>query len=1052
MADENTPEIIRDCRARLRQERTLGDDDFEQLYRWARANDSHLLEELHRKPETLSCLQLHAEAAWPCAAALDDTVFWTTEALLCGGLTREQVEWVESFTAHGDAARRFDLYQDLADQLRPTYGYGNTFPPQRDGWVYLLTDAGQAAFDNWEPKAAIPFFEEAWESRDALRSRHKMTAKAIAHIATGYASAVVHLKDKDVREEYFDVALNRLEEGRQRLLAHVPDAELALEVLNIGIACGEAWRNRREKCKKNKVGWITSAERRLEHFREAECDVRAARGEAMTYFQPGSYDYASLPGSAQPAAARFLLDVAGAAEIYGNVQLAADCARKAGTISQRPHHRLKVHLQLARLELDRTTRMQNYEELLRDIQGGALDLCSPPKRFSIRKQIADASRDLSKTLERLERPTAAWFWSQQRAKFDPRSSSPTGGHAKAKPTAPSAKRKARKLKNIVRDEHVLGLVQTLMELARDYPQDATLHTSDILDQLAAVDDWRPAYRRCRDHLPLSECRSASDVARVCAEVADEFAQGYAPLYRPELLLALARNPSLDPQQRQAVAEEACDASLKVGRSKEAIEAQLELISLRLGTGADERVGESVIRVRDIVYTTLANARGTADLIDIAHGLTTTSANLAGMLAEHDCHKLAFKIAHAPLGALSRAFEQDPDLVEEYELAERRHAQHSENADQRLLELLRNRVLAGKNTYRPVASPELASVAACFGHAVTFVQLLYTPQHGTWALGAHVTGSRQCQYWSRQLSETVNILDLRKAIWDYLNPIHRNRPHIGTYLTMLHDAVMKPWLEKVKGSDALILIPHGNFSGLPLHAAHGPDGYLIQKCPVGYLSNLNDAPSDLVASPSALLGGWDQGIRAGDEVQELEARLQRLDVAVVRPTDAQQGKDHLLDPDPTAPIWGLVHVAAYGQLRQWPESSDSQLLLVDGAEGTAVTAKAWLHSGCRASLVFLNACEIGQGAVHHAGDLNGFPLALRARGTAADLSTVSLVNPGDAHRFAIAFYDELPKSDSLTAYRQACLKAVWMDNPACAWVPYVHSGFPVRMTSSHAPQS
>ncbi|MFI7643817.1 CHAT domain-containing protein [Nonomuraea sp. NPDC049400] len=192
----------------------------------------------------------------------------------------------------------------------------------------------------------------------------------------------------------------------------------------------------------------------------------------------------------------------------------------------------------------------------------------------------------------------------------------------------------------------------------------------------------------------------------------------------------------------------------------------------------------------------------------------------------------------------------------------------------------------------------------------------------------------------------------------------------------------------------------------------------------------------------LIGGWEPGIHAEGEAQALEARLRRIGVDVVRPADAGEGRSCLLDPKRE---WGLVYVVAHGAFFPWPRSSDSQLSLVDK---TVVRAGDWLHSGCRAALVFLNACELGQGVVHRAGDLNGFPLALRARKTTADLSALSPVAPEDAHSFAAAFYEELPDSDSLAAFRQACLTAIGLEKPPSAWAPYVHSGFPVRIPDGH----
>ncbi|MET7312770.1 hypothetical protein ABZS68_38610 [Streptomyces sp. NPDC005571] len=1096
MVERQVPWTVEDCRSVLHEMRDLGTwfehhEDFDELYTWAHDNDSDLLKELRRRPEVASLIQNRAKAAWSHASDVGQASFWIAEELLCGGLPPSKATWVKTLLHKGiDGRRRLAAYERVTEQLRPTYGQGQSGRGvQRGGWVYLLGDAGQAAFKCENLTLSLRFFDEAWESRDALRPGTPETAMGIAHIATGYASTVGYLRDKQKKKSLLGVALVRLAEGRQLIRDHIADpkvrSRMIPELLKIGIAGDKIWL---ERCKEEWVGWITSAEHRMGHLQEAERSVWKATDTARPDAKPGSFNYASLAESDQPTAARFLLDASGAAEAFGDYETAIACAQKAMPLSQLPRHRLRADLQLTRLERDRTAKLRGYEQLLRDIGSGMFgDLQSLPQQ---RKQLSDAFHELCQTLWRLERPTASWFWGRLSAEWARNIKTPEGNlpgtradsasgalkvvtptvtkapdaHSATEAEAPGSTSdtiltsqnvaisvdapvtdKTGDLVRNLRREYVPGIVLALLGLAVEHRGDTAPPTPELLEALAMAENWRQPVNRGQrnERLPLQECRSGIDVARFCAETADEFAQGYAPQFRPEILINLAMNPNLDPEQRQAVAEETYNVSLETGRPGEAINALLSLVSIHQKAGNSDAVRAAVERVRIVINDTLGKASGTAELIDIASTLTNASAELAGLLAAKGYDGPAFNTAHAPIGALSRAFTKDPDLVKEFELVEQWQHHRTPDADQRLFDMMLDRVKKGGSPSGAVASPKLAEVAACFGRTVSFVQLLHTPPHGSWALGVQVTREHN-RYWSSPLAVTPSrVAELRNTIWASATASRKDRPkRLHHLLNTMHAEVVRPWLQNVKASDAVLLVPHGDFAGLPVHAAIDHD-YVIEQLRVGYLPNLNSAPCDLTVSRSALLGGWDsENLQGRRDVQAFGPRLQRCGMTVVSPAAPQQGRRSLLD---ASGAWGLVHVVAHGDLSLWPHSSASRLRLADDC---AVSAGDWLHSGCKASLVFLNACSIGRPALR-AGDLNGFPLALRVRGTLADVCALTTVGPEAAHRFATFFYAELPACDSLTAYRLACLKAIRGGEPTCTWVPYLHSGFPVRLPAAKA---
>ncbi|WP_181799055.1 CHAT domain-containing protein [Kitasatospora acidiphila] len=942
----------------------------------------------------------------------------------------------------GPVSWRLAVYDHLIALLRPTYGVGGgTSKPDCSGWVWLLNDAGHAAFELHERDRAISLFDEAWNSRAVLRLDALEGAKAVAHTALQYEMVAGYLPDLEQRGDCIEVALPRLAEARRMLLRHVPNLSLRSLFLAIGVGVGECWRNLR---KLERVGWLKSADNCLTAYRLVESDLEEARSGASVEFQPGDNDYESLPHN---KVVRYLLDSAGAAEIFGEYELASTCARKAMTLitSDDDEERMRARLQLIRLERDRTARVDGYEQLLRGTEFGNRGTW-PRLGSKIGKQLADAASDVSKTLDHLERPTASWFWSRLSNEWRPGvSTAPVA--ARRDRTRPASRRAASgtpdalsnshigELEHKLRSEHVPGLVHVLLDACHDV--NAVQSEPALLDELCAVDHWRPPHRGWRvDRLPVCQCTSAADVKRVCLEIADEFAQGYAPHFRPEILSRLAATPGLNAGQCHAVAQEAYQVSRKGGHFTEAIRAQLALVRSHHqpeSPGKVEGVIGSAAAACNVVRDSLAVARGTADLIDVAHSLTTPCARIAGLLASQGYDEWAFNAAHAPIGALIEAFTQNPDLVKEFELAEGRQRGGTSHVEEWLFDMMLARV-----TTEPVSPPTRApaspaEVAARFGPRVTFVQLLDTRQHGAWALGAGVTDGSS-RYWSSRID--VPLSWLKKIREDITNRItaRGSQESLIDDLKDLHNKAVAPWLDQVAGAEIIVLILHRDFAGLPIHAALGPGGYMVEKFRVGYLPNLDLPPPSPGVLESAFLGGWHHGIHARDEVDSLEPWVENLGFTVTKPRRAAEGHHLILDRDRE---WGIIHIVADCDFQQWPLSSTSRLNLT---KDVSVSAYEWLHWGCRASLAFLNACSSGL-QIPHAGDLNGFPLALRVRGVTAEISCSAPVRSGAAHNFAKEFYSRLAECDTLSAY-QGAQRAILRGCSPVNWIQYLHVGFPV----------
>ncbi|WP_073799231.1 CHAT domain-containing protein [Streptomyces sp. CB03578] len=1084
MPKQQEHKALEDFYAALRSEHGLRTwlegvgEEFDKLYMWAREGAPDVLEELRRQPEVRSVIKHRAEDACSHATQLGQVTLWISEELLCEGFPRDKSIWVKELIESDRLARRLGVYQTLVKVLSPTYGARRTDPSvERSGWVYLLADAGKVAFHLQDPELAISFFDEAWESRDALPISDLDTAKAVTHIAVTYGMATGYLRDVEGQREPFDIALTRLSEARRLLRDHLPNPDLRPEILQIGIGIGEVWRNLR---KREQVGWLTAACRRLDSFHLVEQDLRAAMGMPVIVPRSGAYDpFPSLLPQDRPKAVRVLLDAAGAAEISGEFAVSLNCAQRALALSGSPSDTMRARLQRIRLEGDRTARIDGYEELLREAFGEPNSW--PTLDSHVKKQLSDAASEGRKILKHLGRPTASWFWSRLSTEWEQGASTttetpvrrsragwasdlddascgwetPADPVAKAKPssTGNAALQQAaphgtgdsgdlQALEDRLRTEHTPGLVQTLLGLA--YRGGADPPSPALIEQLMKVNECRPAHRGQRaDKLPIEHCQSKTDAARVCAEMADEFAQGYAPQYRPEILSCLATNSSLDARQHRAVAEEAYQVSFQAGQPRAAIKAQLELVRSHHHPqypGVVEGVSRAAAEACNIMHNSLGAVSGAADLIDVAHALTKSSAQLAGLLAHQGYDEWAFKAAHAPLGALSQAFTRNPDLVREFELAESRQHGQTPDADEQLFNMMLDRVKTGEMSSPTRASPRPVEVAAPFGHRVTFVQLLHTPNHGAWALGVEVIDN-SCRYWSCPIEANPRWLDRIRDEIANRTIGHGNPEEFCKDLRDLQVKVISPWREQIAEDGTIVFVPHRNFAGLPFHAALGSDGYLVEKIRVGYLPNLEPLAPGTNIPPCAFLGGWNAVINAPDQVDALTPLVEALGFRVEKPRRVETARDFLLDQTGE---WGIVHIMAHGNFQQWPLSSTSQLRLTPQV---SVNAGEWLHSGCQACLVFLNACTIGR-QVPHAGDLNGFPLALRLRGVICEISCSTPVIAQVAHDFAMKFYERLPASDTLTAY-QASQKAILREESSMNWVPYFHVGFPISMNQQAA---
>ncbi|MEU3050347.1 CHAT domain-containing protein [Streptomyces sp. NPDC006984] len=1047
------------------------------IYRWALEHDLPLHRELRRRAATRNTLMRAAADAWRNPGATDAAIELGTLAALCGdppAMTfRFPIDLERMMRPVRDVTTRADCYARLVELLRDTFSGTRGAGLLRGGWVYLLADAGEAAFKALRPIEARDLLDEAWRYVDELPPDHVKSVKAIAHVATSYNGALCHSPapwDEELVRKLGE-ALCRLEHAREVLRRQEPSVDIAAELLNVGLSVAQNWHMRRRR---EVAGWIDAETQRVAALDQAESDLwtwlSASTADTAVSFSESSYTR-RLPACLRSAAARMLLERADATRIIGEPGRATQAAHAALELSEKLHHVLDARLTLASIEPDTDRKISQYEVLFRDAHAGMFDELNDWQRGKAVGRLVDAADDLGNVLYRMKRPTAAWFWKRQaRYWASARKGPATVDEAGIKGTVRGPDdlvvpvtgeedmeddlfvlvseedvpepgkgpgNQTERLKWNLRRQYVPGIVLSLMALSP-----AGRPMAELIPLIEQVDRWRPPRRGFRPgRLAPAECRTQEELVLAALEIADEFADGYARWLRPDLLNQLARSPGarLSIEARKSLAREAAKAATEIGRWRAAIRAQFVLLAIAEKNHDTAAVRTAATAIHDIVRRTLARAIGTADLIDIAHRVTTESTRLAGWLAGRGYDSLAFDTGHVGIGILHRMFLERPELAEEFELAEQ-YSQRTERADARLFVLMNER-LATPRTPVTLGGFRPTDTATSHQPSAAFVQLMDTPDQGCWALGSCLSGPHPRTWAVRLKVTTASLGRLRDAAWHDLRDARRELRPTGT-LRRLHREIIEPIKKHTADAANLVIIPHRGFAGIPVHAALGPNGYLIERCRVSYMPSLAQPTRKHPQAHRAIVGGWDPTIAAGVEAEEVHRQLRDLGIEVYRPPKAAQGRRDFLNADGR---WAITHLAAHGEFRPWPTSMNSTLQL---SESVLLTAGEWLREGCYSTFAFINACSVGRHAPH-AGDLNGFPLALRARGTIAEVSALSPVPIAAARTFAQTFYASWPGRDSLAAYQQACQRTIAREAPPCDWAPYLHTGIPLENPASPA---
>ena len=262
------------------------------------------------------------------------------------------------------------------------------------------------------------------------------------------------------------------------------------------------------------------------------------------------------------------------------------------------------------------------------------------------------------------------------------------------------------------------------------------------------------------------------------------------------------------------------------------------------------------------------------------------------------------------------------------------------------------------------------------------------------------------------------------------------------LRNLHEVLMAPLTESLGTAHRLVIVPHGLLHGVPFHALHDGNRYLIQDHEVLYLpsasllSHLPPVPGPPAAGRSVIFGVADQ---AAPHIE----REVRAAAAILPGATAFLGEDatwqRLLDEGSRAQ---LVHLACHGWFNpRRPLASGIKLA------DRRMTVRDVYGLGLGGAVVVLSGCETGRAAVAAGDDQVGLVRGFFAAGASALMMTLWPLHDETAEILVASIYKlwqngPSDKKPTLAAALRAAQCRLMEENPhPIFWAPFVLVGRP-----------
>lgn len=944
-------------------------------------------------------------------------------------------------------------------------------------WAELLILTAEAAHSAKRSTAAMMLNAEAWELR--ARFPDSVRYRLMASIATGFSAACAFAaEDFDTR---YAAASAMLLESRNVILRRRKTSDAVAALFKVSHY--------------QVMLTVRSVRHGAHTVMSAAQEVLSIIGVSTSpSYISGTPNYEdviqALPraieetrGEGRAFLFELLLAGSDATGILGEDSLTVQFLDHAMECATTVSHRTRALLHQAKRLEDVVARAEICEEILRIVETGAFDNHSKNHQIRIIGQVARSFNKLNVLLRQQGMEVLAAFWREQAKSVrrrhkergpgtgandssvqpllaegapdvsDPETENPWGAlldrngiesvpiplrHALSMPNTDAANDERtgvaleKALPGAIRAENALLVIECLIGVSDLSLREAAFEGKTLRAAVVAAGEWRLREGEI-SYLAEVESSDIPDLGLHALLIALRISKTFVHFRVRRVLALLFRLPSLPAHQRMAFALEAAEYATRDHAWVDASQAIAAATELGVETGDSRVVGRLSDRLCEILDNIAVVSRS---MVGIAEGLMRFKKDLITVyctLSEAGFSEEAFRVGLRMIGRMEFELKQDPGRIKEFELFERHH-RNPGSAASALFSLLKEEILI-RSLHPGTRNVQKSAPNIRVPLNTLMLQILparYADDRVKVLCAANKDG--EVEYFSFDTAP-MQVTSLSESIWLTLGDGNSS-------LKELHRIFIAPLGDRIQSAQTLIILADSEFPGLPIHAAHGPNGYLIDQLQVSYCT-VHDLKSHRTRSieANAIVGGWHPGINAASEAASISQMLREAGLDVETVQSARAARRTILHSEISV---GILHIIAHGDFQEWPHASDSKLAL---SPAVSITAGEWMKAECNASFIFANACHAGA-AANSAGDRSGFPLAFSLAGARAAVSALEFVPPIEAQEFAATFHRHFSGSGtSLSAYRAACKSAISQGWDEFAWVPYVHQGMPVKLRKS-----
>lgn len=268
----------------------------------------------------------------------------------------------------------------------------------------------------------------------------------------------------------------------------------------------------------------------------------------------------------------------------------------------------------------------------------------------------------------------------------------------------------------------------------------------------------------------------------------------------------------------------------------------------------------------------------------------------------------------------------------------------------------------------------------------------------------------------------------------MSKIETLRKGIDRCLNQLYNLIIGPVEDLLREGDSLIVVPHGALHGLPFHAFHDGEGYLIDRyaitvAPSAAVLHVCRSVARPIGDRAMIVGIDDPSLPSvPEEVAAVSATWASAKVAQGARATSRVLKRH-------AGTFDVLHLATHGVFRA-DNPGFSSIKLADAW----LTVKDLADVARGAQLVTLSACETGVSGITAGDEVVGLTRGLLSAGCASVVASLWTVSDESTARLMGRFYGSLRDGAAPAEALRAAMLAIreQYDHPYF-WAPFVVVG-------------